>query len=111
MTENEKLYSVDSFRVGEEYAFDPSALLSSDEMRKAFSVIDGCIQKNDLEKKIKDGVLLGLSGGPDSVLLLFFFYNLRKTLDFKLKTVHVNHSIRGDEANQVPRTTLTKRHL
>ena len=100
MTENEKLYSVDPFRVGGECAFDPSALLSSEKMREAFSVIDGCIEKNDLAKKIKEGVLLGFSGGPDSVLLLFFFYNLRKTLDFKLKAVHVNHSIRGDEAKR-----------
>ena len=48
--------------------------------------------------KSGDSVLLGLSGGPDSVLLLIVLSELEKTLGFKLYALHVNHEIRGDEA-------------
>ena len=47
------------------------------------------------------GVLLGLSGGADSVLLLCFLkeYQRRENKEFPLLAVHINHGIRGDEAN------------
>jgi len=56
------------------------------------------IQKNEL---INEGssVVLGLSGGPDSVCLLSILCDLQKSLKFKLYAFHVNHSIRGKEAD------------
>lgn len=50
---------------------------------------------------ISSGVLVGFSGGPDSVFLLEFLNEYRKKNngDFKILAVHVNHSIRGDEAD------------
>ena len=43
-----------------------------------------------------DGVVLGVSGGADSVCLLFMLFSLRGKLDLKLSVVHVNHGIRTD---------------
>lgn len=45
-----------------------------------------------------DNVLIGLSGGPDSV---FLFHNLRKLKDilsFNLYASHINHMYRGEDA-------------
>lgn len=46
-----------------------------------------------------EGVVVGVSGGPDSVCLLHVLYSLREILDIKLYAVHINHMLRGDEAN------------
>ncbi len=53
------------------------------------------------EKKLidyGDKLLLGLSGGADSVCLLFMLKNLQKEYGLALFAVHVNHGIRGEEA-------------
>ena len=45
-----------------------------------------------------DGVVIGVSGGADSVALLHVFCGLRGEWDLKLAAVHVHHGIRGEEA-------------
>jgi tRNA(Ile)-lysidine synthase len=45
-----------------------------------------------------DGVVVGLSGGPDSVCLLHALFSLKEKLDIRLYAVHLNHMIRGEEA-------------
>ena len=47
------------------------------------------------------GVILGVSGGADSVALLSLFVSLRNSVapKMKLRVVHVNHMIRGAEAD------------
>ena len=47
----------------------------------------------------KDCVLVGLSGGADSVCLLHFLQYLAKEKHFALAAVHVNHGLRGRAAN------------
>ncbi|MDI6600279.1 MAG: tRNA lysidine(34) synthetase TilS [Thermoanaerobacteraceae bacterium] len=47
-----------------------------------------------------DGVVVGVSGGPDSLCLLYVLYNLRETFDLNLYVAHVNHGIRGNEADE-----------
>ncbi len=47
-----------------------------------------------------DGVVLGLSGGPDSVCLFFVLLELSKEYDLKLEAVHINHMIRGEDADE-----------
>lgn len=46
----------------------------------------------------KDVVLVGLSGGADSVCLLHFLQYLAKEKHFALAAVHVNHGLRGRAA-------------
>ncbi|MBP5403883.1 MAG: tRNA lysidine(34) synthetase TilS [Elusimicrobiaceae bacterium] len=47
----------------------------------------------------KDCVLVGLSGGADSVCLLHFLQYLAKEKHFALAAVHVNHGLRARAAN------------
>ena len=55
------------------------------------------INKNDLIN-YGDGIVVGISGGYDSVCLLHILYYLSKDLDLRLYPVHINHMLRGLEA-------------
>lgn len=45
-----------------------------------------------------DCVVVGLSGGADSVSLLMVLGSLKERMAFELMALHVNHGIRGEEA-------------
>ncbi len=47
-----------------------------------------------------DGILVGLSGGADSVGLLLVLWKLRETLQISLRALHVHHGLRGAEADR-----------
>lgn len=47
-----------------------------------------------------DGVVLGLSGGPDSVCLFFVLLQLKEEYNLDIRVLHVNHCIRGEEADR-----------
>lgn len=53
------------------------------------------IKKNNMITK-GDNILIGVSGGADSVSLLMVLYALKETLDINLYVCHVNHGIRCD---------------
>jgi len=55
-------------------------------------------QNNLWEKDSK--IVLGVSGGPDSVCLLDVFYNLADKYNFKLHIAHVNYGLRGQDSKQ-----------
>lgn len=57
------------------------------------------IEKNQLIRP-GDGVVVGLSGGPDSVFLLYALHTLQARMGFTLRAVHVHHGIRGAEADR-----------
>lgn len=57
------------------------------------------IEKNQLIRP-GDGVVVGLSGGPDSVFLLYALHTLQPRMGFTLWAVHVHHGIRGAEADR-----------
>ncbi|MBA3012648.1 MAG: tRNA lysidine(34) synthetase TilS [Desulfobacula sp.] len=44
----------------------------------------------------KDGILVGVSGGPDSVTLVKVLLDLKETFDLTLGIAHLNHGLRGD---------------
>ncbi len=48
--------------------------------------------------KRNDAVLVGFSGGADSVCLLHFLNYLSKEKHFRLAAVHINHGLRGSAA-------------
>lgn len=57
---------------------------------------------NMFEKEEK--VVVGVSGGPDSIALLNALYNLRKILKIEMYVAHINHSLRkeaDEETNYV----------
>lgn len=45
-------------------------------------------------------IIVGVSGGADSVALLSVLNEIRKNLGFNLIAVHINHNLRGDEAKR-----------
>ena len=47
-----------------------------------------------------DRITVGFSGGADSTALLYTLYRLKKYFSYSLSAVHVNHMIRGDEADR-----------
>ncbi len=57
------------------------------------------ITENELIKR-GDIVILGLSGGPDSVCLFSILNELREELGFDIMAAHVNHMMRGEEADR-----------
>jgi tRNA(Ile)-lysidine synthetase-like protein len=46
-----------------------------------------------------NGILVGCSGGPDSIALLHVLISLRAKLSFRVAVAHVNYRIRGAAAN------------
>jgi tRNA(Ile)-lysidine synthase len=46
------------------------------------------------------GILVGVSGGPDSVCLLDVLSTLRKKYDWKLAVAHVNYGLRGHDSEE-----------
>jgi len=47
-----------------------------------------------------DKILVAVSGGVDSVVLLDLLWGIRKEYALELKVVHLNHQLRGKEADQ-----------
>lgn len=47
-----------------------------------------------------DSVIIGLSGGADSVALTYALFELKEQLKINLEAVHINHNIRGEEAKR-----------
>ena len=47
-----------------------------------------------------DHIICAVSGGADSVALLFSLYLLKEKLDFRLSAAHFNHNLRGEESNR-----------
>ena len=58
--------------------------------------------KDYLKKLIKqdDVVVIGCSGGPDSICLFDILKNLQKEIDFSLICAHVNHNVRKESKNE-----------
>ncbi|MCR4867853.1 MAG: tRNA lysidine(34) synthetase TilS [Lachnospiraceae bacterium] len=57
------------------------------------------IKDNNMIRQ-RDTVVLGLSGGGDSVCLFLLLKDLQEELSFRLKTVTVDHGIRGEDGRR-----------
>lgn len=57
------------------------------------------IHKYNLIKK-GETLIVGISGGPDSVCLLHLLYNLKEKLNIKIYGAHINHMIRGEQSDK-----------
>lgn len=57
------------------------------------------IDRFELLKK-GDRVLVAVSGGPDSVALLYGLLSLKPEFDLKIYVAHLNHKLRGDESDE-----------
>ena len=71
-------------------------------MTKINSTVNGVLKTIRKYNMISQGdrVLVGFSGGKDSVALLHILYNLMQVLKFELFALHINHGIRGEEADR-----------
>ena len=53
------------------------------------------IKKYNLIEK-GDSIVIGVSGGPDSICLLHILNELKQELNFKIYVAHINHMIRKE---------------
>jgi tRNA(Ile)-lysidine synthase len=60
--------------------------------------VKSTIEKKGLIKK-GDKVLVGVSGGPDSMALLHLLVDLRKEYNIELIVAHLDHMLRGKQSN------------
>lgn len=66
------------------------------------SLFERVANRNKKESLVENGdrIVVGFSGGPDSVFLVEMFLKLREKIDFDIVLVHINHLLRGEEAQR-----------
>lgn len=64
-----------------------------------YEKVKNYILKNELISE-GDNVILGVSGGADSVALFRILVRLKDEIDFRLSAVHIHHGIRKKSANK-----------
>ena len=78
-----------------------SRIFDTVEGREIYTRAVSAISENSMDEAIKGGVLVGFSGGADSLMLLAFLLEYRRrNYDFSIVALHVNHMIRGEEAER-----------
>ncbi|KGN04731.1 tRNA(Ile)-lysidine synthetase [Clostridium haemolyticum NCTC 8350] len=67
-----------------------------------FSLIEKVIHtiKQNNMFEVGDKVVVAVSGGPDSICLLHILYKLKEKLDISIVAAHINHCLRGEEADK-----------
>ena len=50
--------------------------------------------------KSKDKIIIAVSGGYDSIVLLDLFFSIQSSYNLKLVVAHVNHCLRGKNADR-----------
>src|ERR1035437_5326136 len=71
-------------------------------VRDAVNIVVGAIEAALARAGIRRGasILIGLSGGADSVALTCALLELRERLGLGIAAAHLNHRIRGDESDR-----------
>lgn len=67
-------------------------------MKKTEEKVIRFVEKHKLIEQ-NNKLLIGLSGGPDSVFALYFFNKFSKRFKINLSAVHINHLIRGENSD------------
>lgn len=67
-------------------------------MSKIIDCVRSTIEQNHLLSP-GDAVVVGVSGGPDSLCLLHLLLRLSEEYDLRLHVAHLNHQLRGAEAD------------
>lgn len=62
-------------------------------------IAEKTIKKHHMLKK-KDKVLVGVSGGPDSIALLHFLYHLKSEWELELVVAHFDHLLRPESSKE-----------
>ncbi len=71
-------------------------------VRDAENIVVGAVEAALARARIRRGasILIGLSGGADSVALTCSLLELRQRLGLRIAAAHLNHRIRGDESDR-----------
>ncbi|MFZ2060301.1 MAG: tRNA lysidine(34) synthetase TilS [Candidatus Binatus sp.] len=69
-----------------------------DAEKKVVGTIEAALSRAGLRRG--SSILVGLSGGADSVALTCALLDLRERLSFRVVAAHLNHRIRGDESDR-----------
>lgn len=56
--------------------------------------------RNQIELKENDAIVIGVSGGPDSMALLYIMNEFKKDKNFKIVCAHVNHNKRPESEQE-----------
>ena len=73
---------------------------------KTFDKVKDFVKENEMLAR-NCAVIAGVSGGNDSMTMLHLLRRLREIWHFHLRVVHVNHGIRGAEADRDQRMVET----
>lgn len=68
-------------------------------MKDLLFTVDDTI-KNYNMIKMNDGIVIGVSGGPDSMCLLHILIRLKEKYNLSIFATHLNHQFRGKEADK-----------
>src|SRR5438132_9650227 len=69
------------------------------EVRMFIAEVQACIEAHAMLSQ-GDKVIVAVSGGADSMALLFALFQLRLVYNLTLAVAHVNHQLRGEEAER-----------
>src|SRR5713101_6602709 len=69
------------------------------EVRMLIAEVQACIEAHGMLSRGAK-VIVAVSGGADSMALLFALFHLRSVYNMTLIVAHVNHQLRGEEAEQ-----------
>ena len=56
--------------------------------------------RNSIGLKTEDSIVIGVSGGPDSMALLYIMNEFKKKMNLKLICAHINHNVRKESEQE-----------
>ena len=56
--------------------------------------------RNNIGLKTDDSIVIGVSGGPDSMALLYIMNEFKKMMNLKLICAHINHNVRKEREQE-----------